>query len=79
MAICDNCGKKGARVRRVTRSFGSGKQLFLISNLPLIACPACGEKYFTAATLHEISRIRAHWRKLSVKKSLPVARFGGAA
>jgi YgiT-type zinc finger domain-containing protein len=77
--ICDVCGKKGARVRRVTRTLGRGSSTFMIENVPLVTCPACGESYFTAETLQEIERIRLHWRQLTVKKKIPVARFGGAA
>jgi len=29
--VCDVCGKKGARIRRVTRSFGKGRAAFLIA------------------------------------------------
>ena len=34
---CDICGKKGARIRRITRSFGRGRATFLIENVPVIA------------------------------------------
>ena len=77
--ICDLCGKKGASIRRVTRSCGRGPSAFLIENVPMVTCPACGERYFTAETLQEIERIRLHWRQLTVKKKVAVARFGGAA
>lgn len=77
--ICDICGKRGARVRRTTRSFGSGRSAFLIEGVPLVRCPNCGESYLTSETLKEIERIRKHWRKLSVQKRLPVAKFRGAA
>jgi YgiT-type zinc finger domain-containing protein len=76
---CDNCGASGAKLRRVTRSFGQGQSAFLIENLPVVHCASCGESYLTAATLAEIERIRLHWRELSVEKQLPVVRFGGAA
>ena len=54
---CDNCGKEGARIRRVTRSYGKGDDLLVIENIPVISCPHCGESYMTAETLHEIERI----------------------
>lgn len=76
---CDMCGKKQAKIRRVTRSFGRGRSAFLIENVPLVACPSCGESYFTAKTLKEIERIRMHWRELTVPTRVPLAKFGGAA
>jgi len=60
--ICDICGKEGAVIRRVTRSYGSGADLLVIENIPLVSCPQCGESYFTAETLHEIERIKLHRR-----------------
>ncbi len=77
--ICDICGEKNAKVRRVTRSFGRGRSAFLIERVPVVHCPDCGESYMTAETLQEIERIRMHWRELSVDKKVRVARFGGAA
>ena len=76
---CDLCGKKSARVRRVTRSFGRGKDTFLIEDVPVVTCSACGESYSTADTLQEIERIRLHRRHFAVPRRLLVARFGGAA
>ena len=76
---CDICGQKNARVRRVTRSLGRGRSAFLIEGVPVVTCPNCGERYLTAETLQEVERIRMHWRELSVGKTVPVAKFGGAA
>ena len=77
--ICDICGEKSAKVRRITRSFGRGRSTFLIENVPVTKCASCGESYLTAETLTEIERIRMHWRQLTVDKKVPVAKFGGAA
>ena len=77
--ICDLCGKRGARIRRVTRCYGRGKTQLLIEGIPVLACSRCGESYMTADTLHEVERIRLHHRQLAVKRPVPVARFGGAA
>ena len=77
--VCDVCGKKGARIRRVTRSFGKGKAAFLIEAVPIVSCPHCGERYLTASTLREIERIRLHRRQLARNRVVPVAKFGGAA
>jgi len=77
--ICDICGQKTARTRRVTRTFGRGRSTFLIEGVPVVHCGSCGESYLTAETLREVERIRMHWRQLSVDKKVPIARFGGAA
>ncbi len=76
---CDICGKNGARVRRVTRSYGRGTSDFLIEGVPVVNCSECGESYLTEETLKEIERIRLHWRRLAVKRTVAVAKFGGAA
>lgn len=78
MMICDICGKRGARVRRTVRPFGTGRAIFLIEGVPLVRCPNCGESYFTAATLKEIERIRKHRRTLTVEERISVAKFKGA-
>jgi YgiT-type zinc finger domain-containing protein len=62
--VCDVCGKDGARIRRVTETYGKGNDLLVIENVPLVVCPHCGESYFTADTLHEIERIRLHGKAL---------------
>lgn len=74
---CDIRGQDTARVRRVTRSFGEGASTFLIEEVPIVTCASCGEGYLAAETLREVERIGAHWRELSVEKTMPVARFGG--
>lgn len=69
--VCDVCGRKGAQLRYVTRSYGKGTRLLVLENVPLISCPHCGESYFTAATLNEIEKIKR--RRVSVAKKRPVA------
>lgn len=76
---CDICGRWGARVRRVTRTCGSGRSAFLIEGVPMVRCTNCGESYFTAETLREIERIRKQRRKVAVAKRVLVAKFQGAA
>lgn len=55
---CTACGRKGVKTRHVTRSYGAGKNLLVIENVPISSCPQCGESYLDAETLHEIDRIR---------------------
>ena len=75
--ICDICRRKGARIRRVTRSYGKGEDLLIIENVPAITCPRCGESYLTAETLHEIERIKTHRQNLVTERAVPVATFSG--
>lgn len=72
---CSSCGKTGVRIRRITESFGRGRGEYLIRNIPTILCPHCRESYLTAATLHEIERIKANHRTLAVPRKFAVADF----
>jgi YgiT-type zinc finger domain-containing protein len=74
--ICNICGKKGARERRVTRSYGRGDNLLVIERIPVITCPHCGESYLTAATLHELERIKRDRKELAARRPVAVANFG---
>ena len=73
--ICDVCGEEGARIRRVTETFGKGQDLLVIENVPLVTCPHCGESYFTADNLHELERIRLHRQNFAVERAVQVAKF----
>jgi YgiT-type zinc finger domain-containing protein len=73
--ICDVCGKEGAKIRRVSRSYGRDKNLLVIENVPVISCPHCGESYLTAETLHEIERIKLHRQTFAAPRPVPVAVF----
>jgi YgiT-type zinc finger domain-containing protein len=73
--ICDLCGKEGARTRRVSRSYGKGKNLLVIQNVPVVSCPHCGESYLTAETLHEMERIKLHRQSFAAKREVAVADF----
>ena len=73
--VCENCGKLGARIRKVAETFGKSRDLLLIENIPLVVCPSCGERYFTADTLHEIERIKLHRKHLAQARPILVAKF----
>ena len=75
---CDMCGASGARARRVTRTFGRGKELLVIENVPVISCPKCGESYMTAETMHELERLRAHRHRLAEDRKIEVVKFEAA-
>jgi YgiT-type zinc finger domain-containing protein len=73
--LCDICGKEGARIRRITRSYGKGSKLLVIESVPVISCSHCGESYLTAETLHEIERIKLHRQNFAVKRPVAVVSF----
>jgi YgiT-type zinc finger domain-containing protein len=73
--VCDICGQKGARTRRLTRSYGKGENLLVIENVPVVTCPHCGESYLTAKTLHEVERIKLHRKSFALPRRVPVAEF----
>jgi YgiT-type zinc finger domain-containing protein len=74
--ICGICGKDKAQIRRVSETYGKGKNLLVIENIPMVSCPDCGQSYFAAETLHEIERIRLHHKSFAVERSVEVAKFG---
>jgi len=76
---CDLCGHKGARIRRVTRSYGKGDDLLVIENVPVVSCSKCGESYLTADVLHEIERIKLLGNRIASPRKVAVAEFVVAA
>ena len=75
LLTCDACGKDGAHVRRITRSYGKKDSLLVIENVPIISCPHCGESYLTAETMHKIERIKMHRNSFAVKRPVSVAEY----
>jgi YgiT-type zinc finger domain-containing protein len=73
--VCDCCGKKGAVIKRVTRTFGRGKKILVIEDVPMVVCPHCGQSYFTADTLHEIERLRLHKESMGIRRVAPVIKY----
>jgi YgiT-type zinc finger domain-containing protein len=72
---CDICGKEGARIRRVPRTYGKGRRLLVIENVPVVSCPNCGESYLTAETLHEIERLKMHQNRLASQRRIRTLAF----
>jgi YgiT-type zinc finger domain-containing protein len=68
--VCDICGKEGACIRRVVETYGKGRNMLVIENVPMVSCQHCGESYFTAETLHEIERINLHRDSLATERSV---------
>ena len=73
--ICDVCGKKGAKIRHLSKSYGKGVELMVIENVPVISCPHCGESYLTAKTLREIENIKRNRASFAVERNVHVAVF----
>ncbi|MCD6102179.1 MAG: type II toxin-antitoxin system MqsA family antitoxin [Candidatus Cloacimonetes bacterium] len=73
--ICDICGQEGARIRRIARIYGKGKDLLVIENIPVVYCPHCGESYLTAETLHEIERLKLHKKNLAFERPVRALRY----
>jgi YgiT-type zinc finger domain-containing protein len=73
--VCEICGKNGVRQRHITRSYGKNDNLMVIENIPIMACPYCGESYLTAETMLEIERIKLHRKSFTHKRNIPVAMF----
>lgn len=72
---CDLCGKEGARIRTITRSYGKGDDLLVIEGIPVVSCPHCGESYLTSETLHEIERIKLHRKNIAEQRNVAVATY----
>jgi len=75
---CNVCGASQARIRRVSRTYGSGKHLLVIENIPVVSCPVCGESYLTAETLHELERLKLHGKALAVGRQVGVVSFAAS-
>jgi YgiT-type zinc finger domain-containing protein len=74
--MCDICGSKDALIRKVARSYGKGRKLLVIENVPVVTCSSCGESYLTADTLHEVERIKLQRKRMAHQRTVSVASFG---
>ncbi len=72
--ICGNCGQPTAYISRSARAFGSGDDLLVIENMPIISCRECGAEFLSALTSHQIDHLRANFAKLP-SRSIRVATF----
>ena len=72
--ICAYCGEEGAREQLITETIGSGEELLVIEDVPIIHCANCGESYLTAETLHKIAAIRQN-RDSVLKREVGVAHY----
>lgn len=72
---CDKCGNEGAKIRRLSKSYGEGETLLVIENVPVVSCPNCRQIHLTAETVQTINRIKANPQSAAVTRSVPVAVF----
>ena len=73
--ICKICGNNSAKIRKVARTYGKGKDMFVIEDVPVVSCSHCGESYLTAETLHEVERLKLHKKELTVQRPVNVVQF----
>ncbi|MFN8492373.1 MAG: YgiT-type zinc finger protein [Caldilineaceae bacterium] len=73
--VCEKCGKPGAKVRRVSKSYGAGETLLVIENVPVVSCPNCRSTYLLADTLQTVERIKLNRQALAEPRPVPVAMF----
>lgn len=74
--LCDLCRNEDVKIRQITRTYGKGKDLLVIENIPVITCTHCSESYLTTETLHRIEQIKTNQKKLAVERPVEVASFG---
>jgi YgiT-type zinc finger domain-containing protein len=72
LTVCDVCGYQSVRIRRIARTYGKGRDLLVVENVPVMSCPHCGESYLTAETLHEIERLKLQRRSVAVNRIKPL-------
>jgi YgiT-type zinc finger domain-containing protein len=75
ITVCDVCGFAQAKTRYSPRTYGKGKELLLIENVPVVSCPSCNTSHLTSLTLKEIDRIKRERKTLAVNTSIEVASF----
>jgi YgiT-type zinc finger domain-containing protein len=62
--------------RRLPRTYGKGRTLLVVEDVPVMVCPNCGESYIEADTLHAIERIKLLRRSVAKSRTVAVANFG---
>jgi YgiT-type zinc finger domain-containing protein len=72
---CANCGKSGVIHRKISRSYGRGRDLLVIEGVPIVVCPHCGDAYLTADSLRHLEEIRKRRRAIAIPRSVAVANF----
>jgi YgiT-type zinc finger domain-containing protein len=72
---CDVCGFESAKIRHIPRTYGKGKSLLVIEDVPVVSCPNCGSSYLTAQTMKAIDQIKGDRSTKAVPTEIAVASF----
>jgi YgiT-type zinc finger domain-containing protein len=72
---CDVCGFESAEIRHIPRTYGKGKTLLVIEDVPVVSCPNCGSSYLTAQTMKAIDQIKVDRSTKSTLTEIAVASF----
>ena len=72
---CDVCGAEGAKLLHIAETYGKGRDLLIIEDIPMVSCPHCGESYLTADTLHEIEILKQQRQQRAVMQTVAVMQF----
>lgn len=75
MTTCNICGRNGAKVKHVSRTYGKADEMVVIDGVPVVVCPNCGESYITAETMQEVERLKLHKRNMGSKRLAPVINY----
>lgn len=75
LQTCSFCGEKTARRVLRSRSFGRGRKLVVIEDIPTMECGNCHETYYTGETLKTLDALLSDPARITVVKSIPVAKF----
>ena len=76
---CSLCGRRAARTRRMSRSYGAGKSLVVIEGVPVVSCANCGAAYMAASTLRTLESLKRRPRVLMTRRQVGVLRFAQQA
>lgn len=71
--VCDICGVPSAAIRRITRTYGKGKDILVIENIPVVSCTHCGEIYLEPETIRAVERIKRNRKRLATPRNVAVA------
>jgi YgiT-type zinc finger domain-containing protein len=75
LTACDVCGFESAKIRHIPRTYGKGKALLVIEDVPVVSCPHCGSSYLTAQTLKTLDQIKGDRQTKSTLTEIAVASF----
>jgi len=77
--ICNFCGNKSFRNKRVQYIYRHNGQFLIVENVPCEECEYCGEQYFKSEVLKKIERdfldIYSHKKKLKRRIEVPIEEF----